>query len=267
MAKIVGYNRTHIVSGTYGNKRDPSCSGVPGAGLPAAYIYANLYLCLAVDENGFLYVAPADGSVKQKNMSDNEANTWYCYFVARPDDFTLTFNSGTNLWDRMEQIKDEIGYFNKTLWMKGQTGFETLLGESSFGSVSKPSDTSDLKGFTKLSFDINDIHKEVTEVDGVKKTVGTVYLCIPICYNGTPDAPITLRSVSFTVSMEELLPYYPGAIRKSGKWMSANRSGGSLKIRKSGSWRDVKNYEDGSSVQGFIRKSGSWTKAAKIGER
>lgn len=263
MAKIVGYNRTHIVSGTYGNKRDPSCSGVPGeGGLPSAYVYVNLYLCLAVDENGLLYAAPADGAVKQSGMVDAYANNWDCFFVAKGSEFSLTFKSGTNLFDRM----GEIGYFKRADWMTGYTG-EDGNGNSDFGSITKPTDTSKLNGLVKLPFNINQIKTTVTEIDGVKKTVGTVHLCVPVCYDSAPDTSITLKSVPFTVSMEELLPYYPGAIRKSGKWMSANRSGGSLKIRKSGSWRDVKNYEDGSSVQGFIRKSGSWTKAAKIGER
>lgn len=264
MAKIVGYNRTHIVSGEYGNKKTTSCSGVPGSGtVSSAYIYVNLYLCLAVDENGNLYATPADGSVKQKNMTDAYGNNWDCFFVARASNFSLTFSPGKNLWDRM----DEIGFFKRADWMDDYVGVEGGFGESAFGSITKPTDTSNLNGFVKLPFTIDDIPKKITEIDGVKTTVGTVYLCIPVCYNGTPDSDITLQSVSFTVSMEELLPYYPGAIKKSGKWMSANRTGGSLKIRKSNSWRDVKNYSDGSSVQGFIKKSGAWTTAAKIGEQ
>lgn len=64
------------------------------------------------------------------------------------------------------------------------------------------------------------------------------------------------------------LDYYPFAIRKSGRMMSANREGGMTRVRKSGSWRDVRNVARGSGTDdGFYRKSGKWTKAPEIGAK
>lgn len=64
----------------------------------------------------------------------------------------------------------------------------------------------------------------------------------------------------------QYLDYYPFAIRKSGTMQSANRTGGSTRIRKSGSWRDVKNVAAGTgNDKAFVRTGGSWVKAPKIG--
>ena len=65
----------------------------------------------------------------------------------------------------------------------------------------------------------------------------------------------------------EFLDYFPFAIRKSGTMQSCNRNGGSVKIRKSGSWRNVKNVAagDSSKNKAFVRKSNQWKVAPKIG--
>lgn len=64
------------------------------------------------------------------------------------------------------------------------------------------------------------------------------------------------------------LDYYPFAVRKSGQWMSCNRSGGSTTIRKSGSWRDVKNVVVGQgNDHAFIRSGSSWEVAPEIGSK
>lgn len=62
--------------------------------------------------------------------------------------------------------------------------------------------------------------------------------------------------------------YYPFAIRKNGSWVSANRTGGSTTIRKSSSWRDVKNHTEESEAsdnKGFYRSGGKWVKAPLLG--
>mgnify|MGYP007108733848 CR=1 FL=1 len=62
--------------------------------------------------------------------------------------------------------------------------------------------------------------------------------------------------------------YYPFAIRKDGSWKSANRTGGSTTIRKSSSWRDVKNHTEESEAgdnKGFYRSGGKWVKAPLLG--
>lgn len=64
------------------------------------------------------------------------------------------------------------------------------------------------------------------------------------------------------------LDYYPFAVRKSGQWMSCNREGGSTTIRKSGSWRDVKNVAVGEgNDNAFILSGGAWSVAPEIGAK
>lgn len=85
--------------------------------------------------------------------------------------------------------------------------------------------------------------------------------------NYHPDDPVYPVPVPITVpGWMEYLDYYPFAIRKGGTMQSANREGGSTKIRKGGSWRDVKNTQvGGDQSKAFVRKSGQWAKAPKIG--
>lgn len=64
----------------------------------------------------------------------------------------------------------------------------------------------------------------------------------------------------------KLFDYYPFAVRKGGAWMSCNRSGGGSFIRKSGSWRDLKNSrmnDDGSNA--LYRSGSSWPRTPLIG--
>lgn len=84
---------------------------------------------------------------------------------------------------------------------------------------------------------------------------------------GNLTDPIYPDPVRITVpGFMAYLDYYVGAIRKSGTMRSCNRGGGSSKIRKSGSWRDVKNVETGNGTnQGLYRHNGAWTKLPKIG--
>ena len=80
--------------------------------------------------------------------------------------------------------------------------------------------------------------------------------------------PVYPSPVPITIpGFMEFLDYFPFAIRKSGTMQSCNREGGSVKIRKSNSWRDVKNVAvgDSSKNKAFVRKSNQWAVAPKIG--
>ena len=81
--------------------------------------------------------------------------------------------------------------------------------------------------------------------------------------NPNYPSPVWIKVPGFI----EFLDYFPFAIRKSGTMQSCNRNGGSVKIRKSGSWRDVKNVAvgDSSKNKAFVRKSNQWKVAPKIG--
>lgn len=95
---------------------------------------------------------------------------------------------------------------------------------------------------------------------------GAVYICGTGIYPmNNPVYPMSFKvTVPGFITPAVISDYYPFAIRKSNAWASANRSGGSTTIRKSSSWRDVKNYENGSSVQGYYRSGGKWARAPKF---
>lgn len=100
--------------------------------------------------------------------------------------------------------------------------------------------------------------------------VGYVYVAGTILWESTITDPILITGQQVAVpGLRELLDYYPWAILKSNKasWESCNRSGGSLKIRKSGTWRDCKNRQSSNASDStvFHRVSGSWTRCDKIG--
>lgn len=265
---LIAYNETHIVSGQLGNKRAVSCAGVPAfdviGGLPDnAYIAVDLYLALAVSDSGALYCRPVNGYVRQTGMTDAYGNDWDAFFVARTSQFNMSFTAGGgNLWD---QINGQ--YFRRDDWMTGYVGTNGT-GTSDYGTVGKPTSEQDAlsKGFAQLPFNIDDIPKTYREQGGHRITTGHVYLCIPVLYNSTPTDSVSISSVEFTIELDELLRYHPFAIRKGGEWKSANREGGSTKIRKSSAWRDVYNIaNDESDQDAFIRQSGSWARAPEIG--
>ena len=268
MADIIAYNETHIVDGELGNKRDPSCAGVPAydpAGTLAnnAYIYVNLWLALAADSANHLWARPVNGKVEQTGMTDMYGNDWDAFFCAKKDDFTMTFNKGGgNLWD---QVAGE--YFYRSDWMDGYVG-ENGHGISSFGKVAQPTTDADAKskGFARLPFDLDDLETTVKIIDGVQRTTSYVYLAIPVLYDSTPTDSVRLQAVSFEIMVDELMRYHPFAVRKGGSWASCNRAAGTCQIRKGGSWRDVYNVPGGSNDQdAFIRDGSSWARAPKIG--
>ena len=288
MAAIVGYNTTHVESGELGNKRTKSCSGVPGSdGPPSAYIYVNLWIALAVDEDGHLYFRPSNGRVRQTGMTDVYRNTWWSYFVpqnrkrnivieADPDNpqrLTTQFEKAYPLYEKgdNESGGKRATSFFKTLWMEGQYGIESLTGNSSFSAASRPNTSQDAlnKGFARLQFDIDDLETaEIEEEGGVRTEKFVLWLFIPICYEGVHTTDITLVPEPVYISRTELLAYKPGEIRSGSNWLSHNRDAGEARIVRSGSYGDILNYyaEDTTTSDGLIRSSSSWSIMRKIGD-
>ena len=264
MANIIGCNYTQIVSGELGNKDAASCCGVPGQDLAPAYIYANFGLKLAVDTNHNVYASPSGGYVTQTGMINTgggEDLSWRVYLIAGASAWTQTFDG-----DWWQAQASDASFYN-AVWLT-QTG-TGLTGRTDFPSVADPTTDADAlaKGFKKLPWTLDQLEQTTTEEGGVQTITGKCHLLCPVLYAAWPTDPITLSSMSFDVDITNLLSYYPGAIRKSGKWMGCNRNGGGAFIRKSSSWRDVRNIPSESPENdGLIRKSGKWVRAQRIGE-
>lgn len=261
---IRGVSTTHIVSGELGNKDARSIAGVPGASMAAAYVYVNLYIKLAVTDDDSLYIAPSNGRITQRNMSNVHGfgtNEWRVFLCARSRPFSITFPTGaTSLFQYPRQYSWE-----DDRWFEGYSTSD-FTGLTTYPTVADPTSESDAvrKGYTKLPFKIKDI--DVTEDSGTQTWTGTIYLNFPVTYektSGVTDS-MTLSSTPVSVDVTTLLAYYPWAIRKSGSWKSCNRDGGHLRIRK-GSWRDVLNYQSSTGDNDAHYRDGSaWKRSPLI---
>lgn len=265
---IVGCSTTRIRSGTLGNKDAQSVAGVPGHALDASYARVDLDVKLAATDTGALYVALSNGYVRQTNMVNvvSRNNPWHLFAQVSLSPFTLTVPNGTtDLWPYGRRNN----HFGEWEWWNGASSTD-FTGDTTFPSVDDPTSESDAtgKGYKLLPFNLSQLDKETSESGGVVTTTGKLNLLLPILYQWTDGvtSPITLGSVEFSVDVSNLVLYFPFSIRKSGTMMSADREGGSTRIRKPGQWRDVKNSEAGGTQQhGLVRRGGSWTRAPRIG--
>ena len=96
--------------------------------------------------------------------------------------------------------------------------------------------------------------------DGVVYVGGTGTYVVT---NPVYPTPVQVRVPGF-VTPAVSVDYYPFAIRKSGAFASADRTGGYTGIRENGVWRAVKNNDSGTKVQGYVRQGGKWVKAPKF---
>lgn len=267
---IVGCTTTRIQSGALGDKGAQSVAGVPGTELPAAYARVDLDVKLAATDTGALYVALSNGYVRQLHMSNlsgsGRDNPWHLFAQVSLSPFSLSIPIGTTeYW----QYGRSNNYFGEWEWYGGANSAD-FTGDTTFATVANPTSESDAtsKGYKLLPFNMSQLSKETHESGGVITTTAKLNLLLPILYewsSGT-TSPITISSVEFSVDVSDLVLYYPFAIRKSGRMMSADRTGGFTRIRKSSRWRDVKNSEaGGTQQQGLVRKNGSWTRAPRIG--
>lgn len=262
---IMGITTTRITAGQRGNKKASSPSGVPGTSAPAAYAYVDLDIKLAVDASDNLYIAASNGSIVQDHMinqtSDPAVNPWDVFLIARAQAFSVTIPQGTtDLWSQVS------GYFDRQNWFTGEysndfTGNCTWQPKQDLADESQAS----ALGYSKLSFKLSDV--DISEQGGVQTKIGTIYVCFPILYHYSSaiTSAVTMASVPVSVNVTTLLPYYPYAIRKSGAFASCDRSGGSVAIRKSASWRDVMNYQsDSESQQAMYRSGQSWVRSPLV---
>lgn len=266
---IVGCTTTRIQSGALGDKTVKSVAGVPGTNLASAYARVDLDVKLAATDTGALYVALSNGYVRQYHMSNvvtSRDNPWHLFAQVSLSPFSLTIPVGTTeYW----QYGRRNNYFGEWTWWGGASSAD-FTGDTTFGSVADPTSESDAlsKGYKLLPFNMSQLDKETHESGGVVTTTAKLNLLLPILYEWSDGStsPITISSVEFSVDVSDLVLYYPFAIRKSGAMVSADRSGGATRIRKSGQWRDVRNSEaGGTQQQGLVRKGGSWSRAPRIG--
>lgn len=241
MANQVGEISVQINQSS-GTGQTQTCFGLPGAlGANAIYCDVNATATVRIFDDSSVQVAMS-GTISRTGVLSN--NYAVAMFICPHDwDFTYTTGGLTYPSDCI-QIADAVitvpveyndGRNRGTFTWNVDSGFHHIGQLTDFGA----SDTGD---------------------DGYLWCSGTG------TYGGLND-PIYPDPVRITVpGFMAYLDYYPGSIRKSGRFMSCNRPGGKASIRKSGSWRDVKNVEVGSGTNhGFYMHNSQWTKLPKIG--
>lgn len=101
---------------------------------------------------------------------------------------------------------------------------------------------------------------------------GNIKIWIGGCSTYEVTSPVYPTSIAIELvadgdkPIEELLRYFPCAIRSGSSWLSCNRSGGKVQERVSGSWVDRDNAYKGSDNTVFIKSGNSWVKSALVGE-
>lgn len=225
-------------SQNYGTGVPPTCFGLPGAGgLQASYCTVHLNITCKAMDNGHLYL-DCNGTITQKVV----AATSYTYtFGCRNADWAWGGNP----------LTPPLGY--RTI----QDGSVNVVSDGTPGNRGQFTIT-----INKTNIDLgplSDWGASITGDDGVIWFSGTGTY--------TVNDPIYPDPVSITVpGFIQLFDYFPFAVLKSGVWKSCNRSGGGSYVRKSGSWRDLKNSNGDSESDAHYRSGSTWIKTPKIGE-
>lgn len=251
MGKLIGVEISPVSSGLYdtsnvagGNNgtKTPSCMGLPGAGLPAAYLYFESSIIVLVDDAENVYAGVSGGFTGNGSISGGE---FPARLYVKPQHFTITDPFAST---------DQISSFTMT---KGGEGLGLLRYEFAGLPVPAVGATSWDARYVKIGT-LSSFTVPGSGTDGYAWIAGCAYYQL--------TNPIYPGAVRFTIpNFMRYLSYFPGSIRKGGALSSANRPGGSLAIRKGG-WLEVKNSEDSSAPQqGFIRRGSSWVHQAKTG--
>lgn len=269
MADIVASQRTHITSGTLGDKTARSCAGVPGAGsLDAAYVYVNTYINTLLDSDGLLWFANTSGYVRQTGMIDEIGDTyWFSTCMIRRNSFTL--NYGGDSGNLISRYGSEL--FQRELWKS--MGIEpTFTGNTTYSVTTSPAttDAAESAGYYCPGWTLDDCNP--TTSNGVSTIELSLAYPIYYSYSSTGstsrdgDTAVSFSSVSFEFEVTNLIEYYPFAIYSSSAWQSCNRSGGALEKYSGSAWTDLKNIEGSSDDSSVFNYDGSsWNIAPLIG--
>lgn len=246
MAKLVGYVNVRVdQAGADEGGSGNTCFGLPGNnGLRASMSSCHFNVLVAVYDDYRVYVG-LNGYV----VDDVVSNVYEVAMYVSSSDFYFSWQGGFLV---------ATGINTKGSWSANIV----TSGRSfrwNFSASAPPGETAGAPSGYVYVGQLTDFQANAQGRDGVLWLGGTgTYVVNDPLY---PD-PVRITVPGFM----EFLDYFPFAIRKSGVMQSANREGGSTRIRKNGSWRDVKNVAVGSgNDDAFVRKSGAWEKAPKIG--
>ena len=254
MATVTGKVNTSVSQSA---SSPPTCFGLPGAnGIQNSWSNCNFTVRAVVLDNYRCYIG-LDGSVTDQVY----ANEYYVIMVANKRDWSWKY-SGDQIVvpDGAATIKRSTIDIPGTYPDRGQFKWDFSCTDLAIGTDCGSDYGTYLsdRGYRYVG-QLQDLGGSGDDKNGYIWLSGTGTYHV--------DDPIYPNPVRITIpGFLEYLDYYPWAIRKSSSWKSCDRSGGSLTIRKGGSWRDVKNVEAGEgNDDAFYRDGSSWKVAPKIG--
>lgn len=257
-----------------GNPNAETCFGLPGSGgVRGSMSSCHFEVKVAVYDDETVYVG-INGQVSDPVIA---ASDYDVAMAISPTSFTWSNgypSAGATMYKTAVVDASDGTAANAPTWASGTTAYDASLepfpgaeygwfkwdmGAANALDGSKPTEAMGYKYIGKLSqFGADSSGKNGAVYIG---GTGTYAMNDPVY-----PTPFKVTVPGFVTPAVTVQKYYPFAIRKSRSWASANRTGGSTTIRKSSSWRDVKNDQDESATdnKGFYRSGGKWVKAPKL---
>lgn len=269
MAKLVGFKRVRIDQAGYdeaNSNKAVTCFALPGtAGIKPSMSSVHMDVLVAVYDDYSVYVG-FNGEISDPVIAANYESVMIVssssFYFAWQNSKVVAVGNNTKGEFRATVDAHNGSGSNAPNWAAGRPAWSasgTPGWYRWFFSCGDPGQSSPGNGYIYVGR-MQEFGANAQGHDGVLYIGGTGDYAMA---NPIYPSPLPITIPGFM----EFLDYFPFAIRKSGTMQSCNREGGSVKIRKSGSWRDVKNVAvgDSSKNKAFVRKSDQWKVAPKIG--
>ena len=269
MAKLVGFKNVRIDQKGWdeaGNRTTVTCFALPGSGtINPSMSSVHMNVLVAVYDDYSVYIG-FRGEISDPVIAETYSSVMIVsssnFYFAWQNDKVVAIGNSTRGEKRADVDATNGAGSNAPEWANGRPAWS---GSGAAGwyrwifNCADPGQDSPGDGYIYVG-KMQDFGASAQGKDGVLYVGGTGDYSMN---KPTYPSPVSIVIPGFM----EFLDYFPFAIRKSGTMQSCNRNGGSVKIRKSGSWRDVKNVAvgDSSKNKAFVRKSNQWAVAPKIG--
>ena len=224
---------TQAISQTEGGSPAP-CFGLPGQNATGTYCNVSLTAHVGVDTSHDIWVW-FGGQITHERILNGE---YPVVLIASRSDFSFSYSGGRLTWSG-----DSIECASTTVWVG--TDVDPTHGRFvwDFGGGS---------AWTRIG--------NVSEMDGTFWIGGTATYSVtnPVYPDPTPIQ---------IADWEELINYFPCAVRSGSDWLSCNRTGGNVQRRESGMWVDKRNTQNGDPATNtvFARQGGVWVAQQEVG--
>ncbi len=257
MATIRLVANIHVGSGDYSNADEPSCCYIPGStGFASAYFGVDMYVGVAVTDEGELYVSVNGGSVGHTGRQLTKATPpWTVYWGCSRSAFTI----------------ESVGELPQGGWMMGDMSVSPDPGSNcnanydfspASPSVEAGYDSSMLSGSWHHFANVKDLETD-------HKTYFMFHVAFPVKNTLGEENFKEMSSVPIRVDddwVPQIFEYFPWGRLIDGEWWSHNRNGGKLS-RYNSKWADVKNIQgDSSKSKGFRHDGTQWNMSPKTGK-